>query len=67
VLALLNKNRLISHQSMNLLERVGRIIELGQRVLRGTTLWPPVGCSHRRMCPPTRANPNLYVRICLTA
>jgi len=30
ILALLNKNGLISHQSMNLLERLGRIIEMGQ-------------------------------------
>ena len=32
ILALLNKNGLTSHQSMNLLERLGRIIEMGQRV-----------------------------------
>ncbi len=37
MLELLKKNGLTSHQSMNLLERVGRIIELGQRIARGTT------------------------------
>lgn len=36
ILALLNKHGLISHQSFNLLERLGRIIELGQRVANGT-------------------------------
>ena len=37
ILALLNKHGLTSHQSMNLLERLGRIIEMGQRVAKGTT------------------------------
>ena len=37
MLALLNKNGLTSHQSLNLLERLGRIIEMGQRVAKGTT------------------------------
>ena len=37
ILELLNKNGLTSHQSMNLLERLGRIIEIGQRVAKGTT------------------------------
>ena len=37
ILALLNKNRLSSHQSQNLLERLGRIIEMGQRLAKGTT------------------------------
>ena len=37
ILELLNKNGLTSHQSMNLLERLGRIIERGQRVAKGTT------------------------------
>lgn len=37
MLALLNNNRLTSHQSLNLLERLGRIIELGQRLPKGTT------------------------------
>ena len=37
ILALLNKNGLTSHQSMHLLERLGRIIEMGQRVAKGTT------------------------------
>lgn len=37
ILELLNKQGLTSHQSMNLLERLGRIIEMGQRVARGTT------------------------------
>jgi len=35
-LELLNKDGLISHQSLNLLERLGRIIESGQRVAKGT-------------------------------
>jgi hypothetical protein len=34
--ALLNKHGLTSHQSQDLLERLGRIIEMGQRV-KGTT------------------------------
>jgi len=37
ILELLNKNGLTSHQSMNLLERLGGIIEMGQRVAKGTT------------------------------
>ena len=37
ILELLNKNGLTSHQSMDLLERLGRIIEMGQRVRKGTT------------------------------
>lgn len=37
ILALLNKNGLTSHQSLNLLERLGRIIEIGQRMPKGTT------------------------------
>ncbi|NOS77411.1 MAG: hypothetical protein HOP35_05650 [Nitrospira sp.] len=36
-LALLNQNGLTSHQSLNLLERLGRIIEMGQRLAKGTT------------------------------
>jgi hypothetical protein len=37
ILELLNKQGLTSHQSMNLLERLGRIIEMGPRVAKGTT------------------------------
>ena len=37
ILELLNKHGLTSHQSMDLLERLGRIIEMGQRVAKGTT------------------------------
>ena len=37
ILELLNKNGLTSHQSMTLLERLGRIIEMGQRLPKGTT------------------------------
>jgi hypothetical protein len=37
ILALLNEHGLTSYQSMNLLERLGRIIEMGQRVAKGTT------------------------------
>jgi len=37
MLALLNKHGLTSHQSQNLLERLGRIIEMGQRLAKGTT------------------------------
>jgi len=37
VLELLNKHGLTSHQSMTLLERLGGIIEMGQRVAKGTT------------------------------
>ena len=36
ILELLGKHGLTSHQWQNLLERMGRIIELGQRVARGT-------------------------------
>jgi hypothetical protein len=36
ILDLLNKHGLTSHQSLNLLERLGRIIEMGQRVEKGT-------------------------------
>ena len=37
MLELLNKHGLTSHQSQKLLERLGRIIEMGQRVAKGTT------------------------------
>jgi hypothetical protein len=37
ILALLNKHGLTSHQSQHLLERLGRIIEMGQRMAKGTT------------------------------
>jgi hypothetical protein len=37
ILELLNKHGLTSHQSMNLLERLGRIIELGQKLSKGTS------------------------------
>lgn len=37
ILEVLNKHGLTSHQSQNLLERLGRIIELGQQVAKGTT------------------------------
>jgi hypothetical protein len=37
IFELLNKYGLTSHQSMNLLERLGRIMEMGQRVVKGTT------------------------------
>lgn len=37
ILALLNKHGLTSHQSQSLLERLGRIIEMGQRMPKGTT------------------------------
>ena len=37
ILELLNKHGLTSHQSQNLLERLWRIIEMGQRVAKGTT------------------------------
>ena len=36
ILELLNNYGLTSHQSMNLLERLRRIIEMGQRVAKGT-------------------------------
>ena len=37
MLALLNQNGLTSHQSLNLLDRLGRIIEMGQRLAKMTT------------------------------
>ena len=37
ILALLNKHGLTSHQSQNVLERLGSIIESGQRVAKGRT------------------------------
>ena len=37
ILELLNKRGLTSRQSMKLLERLGGIIEMGQRVAKGTT------------------------------
>jgi hypothetical protein len=37
ILELLNKHGLTSHQSMSLLERLGGIIEMEQRVAKGTT------------------------------
>jgi hypothetical protein len=37
ILELLNNHGLTSHQSMNRLERLGGIIEMGQRVAKGTT------------------------------
>jgi hypothetical protein len=37
MLELLNKYGLTSHQSQSLLERLGRIIEMGQRLAKGTT------------------------------
>ncbi len=37
ILEPLNTHGLTSHQSMNLLERLGKIIEMGQRVTKGTT------------------------------
>ena len=37
ILELLNKHGLTSHQSQNLLERLARIIEMGQRLPKGTT------------------------------
>jgi len=37
ILEILNKHGLTSHQSQNLLERLVRIIEMGQRVAKGTT------------------------------
>jgi len=37
ILGLLNKHGLTSHQSQSLLERLGRIIEMGQRLPKGTT------------------------------
>lgn len=37
ILALLNQHGLTAHQSKNLLERLGGIIEMGQQVAKGTT------------------------------
>ena len=37
MLEMLNKHSLTSHQSLNLLELLGRIIEMGQWVAKGTT------------------------------
>lgn len=37
ILVLLNKNGLTTHQSQNLLERLGGIIEMGQRLSKETT------------------------------
>jgi hypothetical protein len=37
ILELLNKHGLTSHQSQNLLQPLGRIIEMGQRVAKGMT------------------------------
>jgi hypothetical protein len=37
ILELLNKHGLTSHQSQDLLERLGRIVEMGQRLPKGTT------------------------------
>lgn len=37
ILALLNKNGLDSRQSVDLLEHLGRIIEMGSRLTRGST------------------------------
>ena len=37
LLAVLNQHGLTSQQSQNLLERLGRIIEMGQRLAKGTT------------------------------
>ena len=37
ILALLNQHGLTSHQSQNLLERLGRMIEMGERVAKRTT------------------------------
>jgi len=37
ILEMLNKNGLTSYQSLNVLERLGGIIEMGQRVAKGTT------------------------------
>jgi hypothetical protein len=37
MLELLNKHGLTSRQSLDLLERLGRIIEMGQRLTKGTT------------------------------
>lgn len=37
ILALLNQNGLTAHQSLSLLERLGGIIEMGQRLAKETT------------------------------
>ncbi len=37
LLAVLNQHGLTSHQATDLLERLGRIIEIGQRLAKGTT------------------------------
>ena len=37
LLAVLNQHSLTSEQSLNLLEQLGRIIEMGQRLAKGTT------------------------------
>ena len=37
MLALLNKNGLTSYKALSLLERLGNIIEMGQRLAKGTT------------------------------
>ena len=37
LLAVLNRHGLTSHQATNILERLGRIIEMGQRLAKGTT------------------------------
>lgn len=37
LLAVLNQHGLTSQQSQDLLERLGRIIEMGQRLAKGTT------------------------------
>jgi len=37
LLAVLNQHGLTSHQATNLLERLGRIIEIGHRLAKGTT------------------------------
>ena len=37
LLAVLNQHGLTSQQSLNLLEQLGRIIEMGQRLAKGTT------------------------------
>jgi hypothetical protein len=37
ILAVLNKSGLTSQQSLNLLDQLGRIIEMGQRLAKGTT------------------------------
>ena len=39
ILEPLNNHGLTSHQTQNLLERLGGIIEMAQRVAKGTTHW----------------------------